>query len=404
MNNIILFDSDQWDRLLPLTFTRPVCELRTGILTIREKWEHHLKGTASYITQDYLSDKYRIQIEQNNLLINGALLPNDKILSLIKGLQRHEALLNGEQLLAARLDNTQFEQLVANEAIDELSGMDVSGLEGVIDMIDRPYDLFTKAEEELYKDFAVVTKGRLSAKLSSTNTLLGDDSKVFIEDTATVECAILNTSTGPIYIGNEATVMEGAMIRGGLALGDHSQVKMGAKLYGTNTIGPWCKVGGEIGNSVLLGYTNKGHDGYLGNSVLGEWCNLGADTNTSNLKNNYSEVKLWDYVERRFLKTGQQFCGLIMADHSKSGINTMFNTGTVIGVGCNIFGDGYPRNYIPSFSWGGSGGFSTNQIDKMVGVAEKVMLRRNISLSDVESTILKHIYLSTAEARVWESA
>ncbi len=404
MNNIILFDSDQWDHLLPLTFTRPVCELRTGILTIREKWEYALTAKASYITQDYLAGKYPIHIEQDNLLVNGALLPNEKIVSLVKDLKNNEALLNGDQLLAARLDQKQFQQLIDDESIDELSGMDISGLDDVIDMVSRPYHLFTKAADELAKDFKVLTKGRKSANLSTSNQLIGKRKNLFIEEGAWIECATLNTEGGPIYIGRNATVMEGSMIRGGLALGDNSTVKMGAKLYGTNTIGPWCKVGGEIGNSILLGYSNKGHDGYLGNSVLGEWCNLGADTNTSNLKNNYSEVKLWDYVDRRFAKTGEQFCGLIMGDHSKCGINTMFNTGTVVGVGCNIYGDGYPRNYIPSFSWGGSSGFSTNRVDKMLTVAEKVMGRRKLTLEEVDRRVINHVFLSTAESRVWESA
>lgn len=404
MDNIILFDDDLWDHLLPLTFTRPVCELRTGILTIREKWAKHFGLPTSHITQDYLSEKYPIQINKDNLLINGSLLPTEKLLVLIKDLEENEALLDGDQLLVARLGAEQFDLLMQDKAIDELSGMDISGLDDTIDRISRPYDLFVKAKDQLIKDYRLLTKGRSSQPLSATNTVIGDRSQVFVEAGASVECAMLNVTAAPIYVGKGATIMEGSMIREGLGLCDHSTVKMGAKLYGTNTIGPHSKVGGEMGNSVIIGYSNKGHEGYLGNSVLGEWCNLGADTNTSNLKNNYTEVKLWDYVDKRFAKTGLQFCGLIMGDHSKSGINSMFNTGTVVGVACNIFGHGYPRNYIPSYSWGGATGFVTNKVEKAAEVAQKVMARRALPLTEVDVSILRHIFLATSTSRVWEKA
>lgn len=405
MNNIILFDDDQWDHLLPLTFTKPVCELRTGILTIAEKWSQHLGLPVSYITQDYLSEKYPIDIKSDNLLINGSLLPNAKILSLIRSLEINEALLDGEKLLVARLGADQFDHLLRDEAIDELSGIDISEMgDEVVCQILRPYDLFSKASSELAKDFELITRNRESQPLSPTNTVIGDVRQIFLESGATVECAMLNVTAGPIYVGASATIMEGAMIRGGLGLCNNATIKMGAKLYGANTVGPHSKIGGEMGNSVITGYSNKGHEGYIGNSVLGEWCNLGADTNTSNLKNNYSEVKLWDYVDKRFTKTGLQFCGLIMGDHSKTGINSMFNTGTVVGVACNIFGHGYPRNYIPSFSWGGSTGFITNKVEKATEVAQLVMARRNLQLSEVDIRILKHISLATARARVWEKA
>lgn len=403
MKNIIFFDDEQWDHLLPLTYTKPICQLRTGILTIQEKWEKHLKLSSSYITQDYLSEKFPIHIKSDNLLINGGLLPTPKLLALIQDLELNEALLDGEELLVARLNNDQFEHLTNDEAIDELKGMDISNEEDTIVRIKRPHHLFEYAASELEKDFDLITSGRKSQKLSDTNRTL-NPSRIFLEEGAKVEFATLNASTGSIYIGKNAEIMEGAMIRGGLGLCDHSVVKMGAKLYGANTIGPWSKVGGEVGNSVLLGYSNKGHDGYLGNSVLGEWCNLGADTNNSNLKNNYAEVKLWSYVENRFTKTGLQFCGLIMGDHSKCGINTMFNTGTVIGVSCNIYGDGFPRNFVPSFSWGGSSGFTTYKVEKAIEVGKIVMARRKIDLLDIDQKILKHIFLDSAKRRVWEKA
>lgn len=403
MKNIIFFDDEQWDHLLPLTYTRPICQLRTGILTIQEKWEKSLSLKGSYITQDYLSEKFPIKIEEDNLLINGGVLPTPKLLSLVKTLQMNEAILDGEELLVARLSQEQFDHLTQDEAIDELLGMDISEEKDTIKRIKRPYDLFSYAAEELEKDFDLITAGRKSQPISESNRCIKPE-RIFIEEGAKVECSILNASNGSIYIGKNAEIMEGAMIRGGLGLCEHAIIKMGAKLYGANTIGPWSKVGGEVGNSVILAYSNKGHEGYLGNSVLGEWCNLGADTNTSNLKNNYAEVKLWSYVDNRFSPTGLQFCGLIMGDHSKCGINTMFNTGTVIGVSCNIYGDGYPRNFIPSFSWGGSSGFMTYKVEKALEVAKKVMARRQVSLSEVDQKIFKHVFLAAAKRRVWEKA
>lgn len=391
MSNIIFFDDDNWDHLLPLTYTRPTCMLRTGILTIKEKWEKHLGMKGSFITKDHLADKYPIHIAEDNFLINGGLLPTPTLLAIAKDLEPNEALLNGDQLIIARLDQDQFNNLADSESVDELVGLDVSNhADSLIKMIRRPYDLFAYAKEQLEMDYELLTAGRESAPIHASNTVVGD--RIFLEEGATVTCAMLNATDGPIYVGKDATIMEGAMVRGGLGLCDHATVKMGAKLYGANTIGPWSKVGGEVGNSVILGYSNKGHDGYLGNSVLGEWCNLGADTNTSNLKNNYSEVRLWSYVSERFEATGHQFCGLIMGDHSKCGINTMFNTGTVVGVSCNIFGGGYPRNYIPSFSWGGSAGFKPYRLDKALEVAEIVMARRKVSLSSEDVGILNYVH------------
>ena len=351
--NIILFDDDNWEGLLPLTFTRPICELRVGILTIREKWEKHLNAHGSYITQDFLSEKFPIHIEDDNIIINSTVLPTPKLLKLIKQLGNNEAILDGDELLAARLTRDQFDSLIDETGITELEGIDVSNDTDLIRRVIRPYDLFTFNDVELRNDFELLTSGRISAPISDSNTVINQE-QVFLEEGASVECAILNANTGPIYVGKDATIMEGSIVRGALAMCEGSVLKLGTKIYGATTIGPFSKVGGEINNSILTGYSNKGHEGFLGNSVLGEWCNLGADTNTSNLKNNYDEVKLWSYEDQKFAKTGLQFCGLIMGDHSKTGINTMFNTGTVVGVNANVFGSGYPRNYIPSYSWGGA--------------------------------------------------
>jgi UDP-N-acetylglucosamine diphosphorylase/glucosamine-1-phosphate N-acetyltransferase len=401
--NIILFDDDNWEALLPLTFTRPICELRVGILTIKEKWEHHLEASGSYITQDFLSEKFPIHIEEDNLIINSTVLPTPKLLKLIKQLGANEAILEGDELLAARLTRDQFDSLIDDKGVTELEGIDVSKDTNLIRRVIRPYDIFTHNDVEIKNDFAILTRGRQSQPLSDTNTVI-NPLDVFLEEGASVECAILNATTGPIYVGKNTTIMEGSVVRGALAMCEGSVLKMGSKIYGATTLGPYSKVGGEVNNSVLTGYSNKGHEGFLGNSVLGEWCNLGADTNTSNLKNNYDEVKLWSYEEQRFDKTGLQFCGLIMGDHSKTGINTMFNTGSVVGVNANIFGSGYPRNYIPSYAWGGASGFKTYLLKKSLETAEKVMARRNIPLTELDRSILEHIFLNTSKYRIWENA
>lgn len=401
MRNLILFDDDAWKTLQPLTLTRPVAELRVGILTLKEKWERLLDGRATYITQDYLSEKYSIRIEDDNFLINSSWVANEKLVILIKGLDVNEAILCNDELVAARLDNHQFELLIAEKEMESIKGIDISGQVDDMTRITRPYDIFKANPSEIKADFDLLTAGRSSQPIDGTNKVI-NHANVFIEEGATVLFSVLNATDGPIYIGKGASIMEGSLIRGSFALCDYSTVKMGAKIYGGTTVGPHSKVGGEVGNSVIQGYSNKGHDGYLGNSVIGEWCNLGADTNTSNLKNNYDEVKLWSYESERFEKTGEQFCGLIMGDHSKCGINTMFNTGTVVGVSANIYGGGYPRNFIPSYSWGGPAGFMTYKIEKALDTASKVMARRNIDLTEIDQKILNYIYLNSSRNRTWE--
>lgn len=401
MENIILFDDDHWRSLLPLTYTRPIANLRVGILTIADKWKLRLGGNVSYITQDHLAEKFPINISDNNLVINARLLPNDNITDLIEQLDINDALLVNDTLVAARLNKHQFDNLVEDKDIEELRGVDMTKHEKYLHFIERPYDLYLQNGKEIAKDFKILTYRKKSAQISYHNYPVNPD-QIYIAEGAEVTFSSLNATDGPIYIGPGAKVMEGSHIRGPFALCENSVVKMGAKIYGGTTVGPHSKVGGELSNVVIQGYSNKGHDGYLGNSVLGEWCNLGADTNSSNLKNNYAEVKIWDYTKDSFQSTGQQFCGLIMGDHSKTGINTMFNTGTVVGVSANLYGAGFPRTFIPSYSWGGSAGYSTYKIEKVFETAEKVMARRKVPFEEKEKIILQHIFHETASYRNWE--
>ena len=401
MKNIILFDDDKWKDLLPLCLTRPIAELRIGTLKISEKWQHYLGGTVSYITQDFLSEKYPINIASDNLVINSRWLPTAQLVSLIQALEKNDALLSGDSLIAARMDESQFQKLIDNQEIDELKGVDIEKNGTELKTITRPQDIFQLNGEEIVRDFKLVSKGR-SQSLDESVRHNGSH-PVFIEEGAQLDNCILNTENGPIYIAKDAKIMDGSILRGPCSIGESTVVKMGARIYEDCSFGPFCKVGGEISNSVIQGYSNKGHEGYLGNSVLGEWCNLGADSNTSNLKNNYAEVKLWNYRSGRFEKTGTQFCGLIMGDHSKAGINMMFNTGTVVGVSANVFGSGYPRNFIPSFSWGGAHGYKTFQLDKALELADIVMKRRKLELSDSDRLILEHIFRASASYRTWES-
>ncbi len=386
--NVILFDDTFTKGLLPLTFTRPAGEIRVGILTIRKKWEHRLQTIASYKTQDYLQAKYPFIPSESSLWINGACLPDQTLVEQVRALEE------GQQLVATN------DRLIAYRGGELPSELIESNIDATF--INYPEDIFTHNGVELEKDFDIVTENRSSAPISDTNTIVGSG-RIFLEESAKVEGAILNASNGSIYVGHGAEIMEGSLVRGGLALCDNSALKLGAKIYGPTTVGPHSKVGGEVSNSVLIGYSNKGHDGFLGNSVLGEWCNIGADSNNSNLKNNYAEVRLWDYETERFRKTGKQFCGLIMGDHSKCGINTMFNTGTVVGVSSNIFGSGFPRNYVPSFGWGGASGFSTYQLRKAFETTALVMERRGLELNEVEKDILTQIFEMTSENRFWET-
>ena len=388
--NYILFDGPGRNSLLPFTFTRPVADIRVGILTIREKWEKFLGYTTTTVTEDYLTDLFPMVEMEENVLINASFLPNPELIALIEDLQDGEAVFYDDQVVA-------FYTKGGQEDVD-LEQYKAIPFEGECIQINNTWDIFSKNDQALKADFDLITRGRKSAPISHTNQVIAPEN-VFIEEGATVECAMINASNGPVYIGKDALVMEGSMIRGAFALGEHGVVKMGAKIYGATTAGPYAKIGGEISNVVFFGYANKGHDGYLGNSVIGEWCNIGADSNNSNLKNNYAPVRIWDYNTERFAHTGLQFCGLMMGDHSKCGINTMFNTGTVVGVSTNIFGSGFPRNFIPSFSWGGAAGFTTFKTDKAFEMAEAMMNRKDLSLSDKEKAVLQEVFEQTAKWR-----
>lgn len=375
--NYILFD-DNREHLLPLTYTRPVSEIRLGILTITEKWEKLLSTSVSFLTEDYLSEKFSLTTEDDNIWINGSVCPDNLLIQFIQGLKVNQCLKKDDTVIAYR-------------SKDKTLPLATIEYDHTILQLKRPSEIFTLNNQCIYTDFELITDKRKSKPISSTNRIIGGE-HIFVEQGAVVEHAILNASQGPIYIGENAMIMEGSMVRGPLAMCEYSVLKMGAKIYGATTLGPFCKVGGEVNNSVFVGFSNKGHDGFLGNSVIGEWCNIGADSNNSNLKNNYADVKLWNYKKKGFENTGLQFCGLIMGDHSKCGINTMFNTGTVLGVSTNIFGAGFPRNFVPSFSWGGASGYSTYKLDKVFEVVQKVMERRSKAFNEVEKAILQHVF------------
>lgn len=393
--NYILFDNrENWFNLLPLTFTRPVSGLRAGILTIREKWNKYLGQSCSYLTTTYLQEKYPCERDSVNLLINSSLIPDPALLKALGSLTPGTGLFSGKALMAVCLEEDKLPDSFDN---DLQIKRQVSYTNDFLS-IRYPWDLFRLNGDLLSKDFELITRGRQSHTISSTNKLLGEE-QIFAEEGASLEHVTLNATTGPVYLGRQTEIMEGTAIRGPFALCDQSTVKLNAKIYGPTTIGPGSKVGGEINNSVILGYTNKAHDGFLGNSVLGEWCNIGADSNNSNLKNNYSEVRLWNYLQETFINTGLQFCGLIMGDHTKCGINTMFNTGTVVGVSANVFGTGFLRNFVPSFSWGGVSGFSTYTIDKALEVASLVMSRRDVDFNETERKILETVFQMTAKYR-----
>ncbi len=388
--NYILFDGPVRNALLPFTFTRPVADIRIGILTIREKWEKYLGYTTTTITEEYLADKYPMVEMERNVMINAAYLPNEVLAEMVMALEENQAIFSGEEVIAFYTTDTQDEV-----DFDEYDIIDYNE-EGL--KIEHVWDIFQKNDAALREDFELLTEDRTSQRIpASVNTIAPEN--IFIEEGAKMEFVTLNASTGPIYIGKNTEIMEGSIIRGPFALCEGAVVKLATKVYGATTVGPECRIGGEVSNSVLFGYSNKGHDGFLGNSVLGEWCNLGADTNNSNLKNNYEEVKLWDYEKGSFVKTGLQFCGLMMGDHSKSGINTMFNTGTVVGVCANIFGSGFPRNFVPSFSWGGAAGMVTYDVKKAFETSRIVMSRRNVEFTPEDEAILAEVYQQTEKLR-----
>lgn len=388
--NYILFDGPARNALLPFTFTRPVADILVGIMTIRQKWELYLGSTTTTLTEEYLSDKYPMVELEGNVMINASFLPNEILVELVSNLEPNQAIFKKDEIIAFYTSDNQDEVNFDTYEIIEYNDDCIT--------IENTWDIFSKNDAAIREDFELITQDRKSQPIPKSVNVIAPEN-VFIEEGAKLEYVTLNASSGPIYIGKDAEIMEGSIIRGPFALCEKAQVKMGAKVYGATTVGPASRIGGEVKNSVLFANSNKGHDGFLGDSVLGEWCNIGADSNNSNLKNNYEEVRLWSYETEGFAKTGLQFCGLMMGDHSKCGINTMFNTGTVVGVSANIFGSGFPRNFVPSFSWGGASGFTTYLTKKAFETARLVMARRNIVFDEKEAAILEHVFEVTKKYR-----
>ncbi len=388
--NYILFDGTVRNALLPFTFTRPVADIRIGILTIREKWENYLGSTTTSVTEEYLLDKFPMVEMEENVMINASFLPNATLVDWIQNLKVKQAIVFEEEIVAFYTQDTQ-------EEVD-FDQYELLSFENELVRIANTWDIFAKNDRAIRDDFELLTMDRTSQPIPKSVNVIAPEN-IFIEEGAQLAFVTLNASTGPIYIGKNSEIMEGSVIRGPFALCESGRVKLATKVYGATTVGPHSVIGGEVNNSVLFGYSNKGHDGFLGNSVLGEWCNIGADSNNSNLKNNYEEVRLWSYETEGFAKTGLQFCGLMMGDHSKCGINTMFNTGTVVGVSANIFGAGFPRNFVPSFSWGGSAGFSSYLTQKAFQTAKIVMARRNVAFTDQDAAILTHVFEETKKFR-----
>ncbi|GGF09648.1 GlmU family protein [Flavobacterium limi] len=388
--NYILFDGPVRNALLPFTFTRPVADILIGIMTIRQKWEARLGSTITTITEEYLSAKFPMVEMEENVMINAAYLPNDTLVEMISDLKENQAIFRGDDVIAFFSTDNQ-------EEVD-FDSYDIIQYSDECLTVEHTWDIFSKNDAAIRADFEYLTEDRKSQPIPKSVNVISPEN-IFVEEGAKLEFVTLNASTGPIYIGKNTEIMEGTVIRGPFALCENAQVKLNAKIYGATTVGPGSRIGGEVKNAVLFANSNKGHDGFLGDSVLGEWCNIGADSNNSNLKNNYEEVKLWSYETEGFAKTGLQFCGLMMGDHSKCGINTMFNTGTVVGVSANIFGSGFPRNFVPSFSWGGAAGFTTYITKKAFETAKLVMGRRNIEFDETEAAILEHVFEETKKWR-----
>ncbi len=392
--NVILFD-DPTIRvdLLPLTFTRPIGSIRIGILTIAEKWGNYFGVNPSFSTEEYLSKKFSAHLTHDNYWINGAVCPDPQLVNAIGSLKTGEGLMKDSRVIALRTPEDEIPEVISGSVKEYTES---------ITIINQVWKIFQLNGSQIRADFQLITKDRKSAGIHDKHTRTYSEENIFVEEGASIKAALLNAENGPIYIGKNTHIHEGALIRGPFALCEGSHVNMGAKVRGDTTVGPYSKIGGEVSNTVLFGYSSKAHDGFLGNSVIGEWCNLGADTNTSNLKNNYENIKIWNYAKEGFKDTGLMFCGLIMGDHSKCGINMMFNTGTVVGVSANIFGDGYPRTFIPSFAWGGASGFETFQLNKALETATKATDRRNISLEEFDKEILKYVFEHSSKFRVWE--
>lgn len=389
--NVILFDDPAIRlNLYPFTLTRPLGAIRVGILTIAEKWERWLKATVSYQTEAYLSQKFPRLSSSDDLLINGALCPDAELKATVNALPHGYFLVKDTVLLAAR--NPQGAMTERN-VVEYRNG---------ITIIDQVWKIFGENATQLKTDFALITAGRKSAGIHDPHTRVYNSANIFVEEGVYIRSAILNAETGPIYLGRDSVIQEGAIIRGAFAVCEGGHLNMGAKMRGDITVGPWCKVGGEVSNSVLFAHSNKAHDGYIGNAVIGEWCNLGAGTCASNLKNNYAPIKIWSHVHEAMVSTELQFCGLMMGDHSKAAINTAFNTATVVGVAANVFGGGFPPPFVPSFSWGGGEELITHEMGKAIDTARKVMARRDMNIDMQDKAILETVFQLTSSSRTWD--
>ncbi|HAJ98756.1 MAG TPA: glucose-1-phosphate thymidylyltransferase [Bacteroidales bacterium] len=387
--NYILFSDNARNQMLPFTFTRPLADIRLGIFTIRQRWEMYLGSKTSTLTQDYLSRRFPLVKGIDNTLINASILPDAKLIAAIQALLPNQTLVQNELLIAYRVGENDMEgDHVGSDGFENIEPVEYAE---TLSRVSHLMDIVNLINNSINHDYALITKGRTSMPIPEHVRVIAPEN-VFVEEGAKLEMAMINASEGPVYLGKKSHVMDGAILRGPLVLCDNSTIKLGAKIYGNTVIGPHCKVGGEVSDSLFFGYSNKGHDGFLGHSVIGEWCNIGADTNTSNLKNNYSAVRLWSYVENGFTNTRQTFCGTFMGDYAKCGINTMFNTGTVVGVGAQIFGAGYMKNYIPSFTFGGPSGYSTVDIEKVLATERLTHARRGLELSAEEEEILRSLY------------
>lgn len=385
MTNYILYDDSAIRRhLLPFTFTRPVSEIRCGILTLTEKWSHFLQTKPSFLTEPYLQTKFPLVATNDNIFLNGAVCATSAIAEAVGKLAEGEVLTTLEQVIAYR---SPF------EVVNPLEELNVISFPDPIVTIQRVWDIYGENGAQIKADFAALAQDRVSQPPDDPFTRVYAPENVFLEEGATIRASVLNAENGPIYIGKNATVSEGSVIIGPFALGEGSTVNWGAKMRMNTSIGPHCKVGGEVSNSVLFGFSNKGHDGFLGNSVLGEWCNLGANCNNSNLKNDYTNVKLYSYATEALEDTHRLFCGLFMGDFTKAGISTLFNTGTVVGVNTNVFGAGFQPKHIPSFSWGGAAeGFTEYRIEKALNVAFETVSRRGEAFGETEREILKNVF------------
>ncbi|MEH6306485.1 putative sugar nucleotidyl transferase [Olivibacter sp. CPCC 100613] len=391
--HIVLYDyPEQRINLYPLSLTRPIGNLRVGTLTIAEKWEKWMDVSVSYLTADYLQGKYPLSTTSGEVLIvNGGVCPDEALCAALERLRIGEKLVESKRFIAAKADGAHWTKE------RDFSDYKPIVYERAYTSLRYPEDIFLQNGSEIVKDFNLLTKGRSSANISSTVSLLGE--AIFIEEGVSAEFCTINTLKGPVYLGKNSEIWEGALIRGPFSLGENSQVKLGAKIYNNVTVGPGCRVGGELNTCLIWGNSSKGHEGYFGSGVMGEWCNWGADTNNSNLKNNYKNVKLYHYGEDAYRDTHMQFCGLIMADHAKCAINTAFNTGTVVGVAASIFGSEAPPTFVPDFSWGIGKGASVYALEKMFETAELVFARRNCKFDPIEASILRKVFQITSKQR-----